>query len=351
MVASTANGGGSAVAHSRTWNVGGLPGISVVVSTYRRPEFLDELIKALTNQTLDHKHYEVIVVDNGSGDDTWLTLKDLVRSTSARMTVTSLATNRGPGGGRNHGISFVRAPLMLITDDDCLPTPGWLEAMKAAFEAGGDVLQGFVDSDPSDRAGAGPWTHTKVINQPTPFFETCNVGYRTAALRAVGGFDEKDALTAQIGGRAFGEDALLAWRVQEAGGTPMFVPDGLVYHRNIPGDFRHWLRGQRNLVGFPGLGNRSPLVAKWFWHRHFLAEETALFDLALLGVVGFLLTRRPLMGLLLVPYLRHRWPYALGKSNGERPLALARMAQLAVADGVSFASLAEGSIRHRRLVL
>jgi GT2 family glycosyltransferase len=343
----------ASVEFSPSWGDGPVPRIAAVVSTYRRPEFLPGLIEALTGQSLPTADYEIIVVDNGSTDTTWKTLTEQVRDVDARMAVTTLEANRGPGGGRNHGIALVRAPFLAITDDDCLPTATWLEEMLAALESGAAVVQGQVNADPADRSESGPWTHTKWITDPTPFFETCNVGYRTDALRGVGGFDEKDELTAQVSGRAFGEDALLAWRVQEAGGTAAFTDRSLVYHRNIPATFRDWLHGQRNLVGFPGLGNRSPLVAKWFWHRYFLARETALFDLALASLLAAGLLRRPWLLLGLLPWVRCRWPDARYRAKNDRTLALVlvRLGQLAVADGVSLASLAEGSVRHRRLLL
>jgi glycosyltransferase involved in cell wall biosynthesis len=306
---------------------------------------------SLVDQSLPHDEYEVIIVDNGSGDHTWATLQALARTSPVRLAVATLAQNRGAGGGRNHGFTLVRAPYVAITDDDCLPTPGWLAAMLATLEQEIEVTQGQVHADPADRESAGPWDHTKWITMPTPFFETCNVAYRTSAVRAVGGFDQTDSLTAQVSGRAFGEDALLAWRVQEAGGRATFAPDSLVYHRNIPADFGDWLNGQRNLVGFPGLGNRSPLVAQWFWHRYFLARETALFDLAAASLVASLVTRHRWMIAGALPWAYYRWPDAKGRARGNRALGVARLAQLAVADSVSLVSLVQGSIRHRRLLL
>jgi GT2 family glycosyltransferase len=340
------------VTFSPTWDQGPTPTIAAVVSTYRRPTFLHDLVAALEAQSLDYGEYEVIIVDNGSGDDTYERLCQLAAASPGRVAVTSLDDNRGPGGGRNHGFSLVRAPLACITDDDCLPTAGWLAAMRSTFNAGADVIQGQVNADPNGVDGAGPWDHTKWINEPTPFFETCNVGYRMDKFRAVGGFDETDSLTAQKGGgRAFGEDALLAWRVVEHGGHSTFAPESLVYHRVIPSDFSHWLDGQRNLVGFPGLGNRSPLVAQWFWRRYFLSRHTAIFDLAVLGVAAAVVTRRPWLALGLLWWAWDSWDDAMRKSKFDKAVAVQRLAQLALADGVSLVSLVKGSIRHRRLLL
>lgn len=342
---------GARVAYSPGWEVGPTPRIAAVVSSFRRATFLEGLLAALTTQTLDPSDFEVVVVDNGSGDETWERLVALAAASPARLAVASLPTNRGPGGGRNHGLGLVRAPLAAITDDDCLPTPGWLEAMLEAAASGADVVQGQVQADPATRDTAGPWDHVKWITAPTPFFETCNVAYRLSSFHKVGGFDEDDPLTAQFGGRAFGEDALVAWRMVEAGAQQSFWPDALVYHRVIPAGFAHWLRDQRNLVGFPGLGARSPLVAEWFWHRYFLTKETARFDLAVAGVAGAVCARRPWLALAAIPWAAARLPHARRLAGADRRQTPLRLAQLTVGDVVSLISLVEGTVRHRRLLL
>jgi glycosyltransferase involved in cell wall biosynthesis len=335
--------------YSASWE-GPAPRIGVVVSSYRRPHFLDGLLEALRVQTLASTDYEVVLVDNGSADATWERLVTAASTSPLRLAVTTLTTNRGPGGGRNHGLSMVRAPMVAITDDDCLPTPGWLEALVAAGDAGAQLIQGEVHAAHSE-LDAGPWDHVKWITSPTPFFETCNVAYDMTRLRAVGGFDEDDPLTAQVSGRAFGEDAVLAWRLQEAGAVATFCPAAVVEHRVVPATFADWLRDQRNVAGFPGLGRRSPLVTDWFWHRWFLSPTTAKTDLAALGLVAAALTRRPALALAALPWVADRVPEARRLAGPDRRLTPLRLVQLAISDAVTLASLLEGSARHRRPVL
>jgi glycosyltransferase involved in cell wall biosynthesis len=332
------------------WNTPIQPRIATVISTYRRPQFLPELLDSLARQTLPADQFEVIVVDNGSGDATAEVLADLVATTSLRLAVVLLPQNRGPGGGRNAGLALVTAPAVAITDDDCLPSPGWLSAMLDAIEDGAGLVQGEVHADPAC-ATTGPWDHVKWITEPTPFFETCNVAYRMDLVRQVGGFDEHDALTAQVSGRAFGEDALLASRLIGAGARPVFCRQSLVHHRVIPADFAHFLRDQRNLVGFPGLGARSPQVANWFWHRYFLSRHTAAFDLAVVGAVAAAVTRKRWPLLAIVPWLCRRLPEARHLAGPDRWRTPQRLGQLVVGDAVSLASLVEGSVKHRRVVL
>lgn len=338
-------------ATSPAW-CGPQPAIALVVASYGRATFLPGLLTAIEAQDLPNERFEAVIVDNGSTDETWTVLRALVESAEIRILALRLDANRGPGAGRNAGASRVRAPLMAITDDDCLPTPTWLPRLCDAFAAAPevDVVQGAVHADPASVASMGPWDHTKWIRHPTPFFETCNVAYRVAAFERVGGFDELDPLLHPASGRAFGEDACLAWEVQRRGGAAAFAPDALVHHRCIPADYASWLADQRELAGFPGLARRSPLVARWLHRGVFLDRRSEQFDLAVVGIGLAAVSRRSLPLLAVLPWLRRRWRNAGSQARGAESVP-AVLAQLAWSDTVALAALARGSIRHRRLVL
>lgn len=328
---------------------GPAPTVSVVVATYQRPHYLAELVASLEQQDLPAEEYEVVIVDNGSTDDTWSVLSALVEASPRRLAAVRVGTNAGPAPGRNAGVLETRAPLLAFTDDDCLPTPSWLRQVRLAFVGGADVVQGAVAPDPAGEPTMGPWDHTKRIRRPTPFFETCNVAYRRPAFDRAGGFDEDDPLLHPPSGRAFGEDACLAWAVQETGGAAAFAPQALVHHRCVASTYERWLADQRELAGFPGLARRSPLVARWLHRGVFLNKRSEEFDLAVLGVVVAAATRRPVVALVALPWLRRRWRDVRGLAPDGSRLAL--LGRLAGSDAVALAAMARGSIRHRRLVL
>lgn len=336
---------------SRTWAGGPVPDVAVVVSTYDRVAYLAELVAALEAQSLPLDAFEVVVVDNGSGDGTWAALDRLVAGTRLRMVACRLPANRGPAGGRNAAARLVRAGYLAFTDDDCLPAAGWLEAVLGTFAPGVDLVQGRVEPQPQSLPRLGIWGHTIWVTGATPFYETCNVAYRRSAFEAVGGFDEDDPLTARAHGRAFGEDACLAWQVQEGGGKAAFAGHAVVEHRCTPGGFWDRLAEHRHLSGFPGLARRSPLVARSCWHRVFLTRRSAAFDLAVGAGVAGLVTRRPVLALGALPWLWLRWPEARAKGAGRRTTAGWRLLQLAALDLTTLVSLVEGSVRHRRLML
>jgi glycosyltransferase involved in cell wall biosynthesis len=334
-------------ATSSSWPIGGTPQVSVHISTFRRPHFLPDLIDRLEAQTTPPADFEVVIVDNGSGDDTWSVLCDRVARTPLRMAVLRLDENRGPAGARNAATGVSRGDVLAFTDDDCLPASTWLERLLDAANGGAQVVQGRTEPDPQG-GGEGPWARSIRIVGPTSLFETCNIAYRRSAFDAAGGFDEEHGVSARPGGRAFGEDVLLGAKVVAAGGSRAFADDALVHHRNLPASYGDHLRGMRELAGFPALARESKVLTDALWAQVFLTERTAAFDLAVLSGLAALVWRRPALALGAIPWVLRTWP--MTRAHGGRP-GVVRLAQLAVADAVGAAALLEGSLRHRRPVL
>ena len=332
---------------SRSWPDARPPAVSVHVSTFRRPRFLPDLIDRLEAQTMSRQEFEVVIVDNGSGDETWSVLRERAVRTPLRMAVLRLDENRGPAGARNVATRHSRGALLAFTDDDCLPAPTWLARLVDAAGGAAVVVQGRTEPDPQG-GGEGPWARSIRIVAPTSLFETCNIAYRRPAFDAAGGFDEEHGVSARPGGRAFGEDVLLGAKVLADGGSRAFAADALVHHRNLPASYGDHLRSMRELAGFPALARESAVLSDALWARVFLTERTAAFDLARASGVGALLLRRPVLALGGLPWVLRTWP--MTRAHGGRP-GLVRLAQLAVADAVGAAALLEGSVRHRRPVL
>jgi glycosyltransferase involved in cell wall biosynthesis len=329
------------------------PEIAVVVATHRRASFLGDLVSALEDQDLGRDRFEVVVVDDASGDETWPTLERLVQASPLRLDAVRLERNAGPAGARHAGVARTSAPLLAFTDDDCLPRPGWLAGLVAAFAADPtvDVVQGRTEADPRVRHRQRPWDHTLWVTGPTPWFETCNVAYRRSAYDRVGGFDLDDPVLNPGGGSHFGEDVDLGARVLASGGRRAFAEDAVVDHRVLPGTWRSWLAARRRLADFPALARRSAVVRDATWHGVFLDRSTAAFDLAAVGVVAAAAGRRAWPLVLALPWARSRWREAR-RWAGSDPVAAAGVgARLAAGDAVALAALVRGSVRHRRLLL
>ena len=322
----------------------------MVVSTVDRADFLPGLLAALEAQR-GAPPFEVVVADDGSRDGTWQELTRRAAATSLPLCALRLGENRGAGAGRNAAVALARAPVVAFTDDDCLPTPGWVAALAAAFTAAGpgervDVVQGRTEPEPVQPPGT--WARSLWVTGPTPWLETCNIAYRRAAFEAVGGFPQGDVLLSRAGrGQGFGEDTWLGHQVLARGGGRVFAADAVVHHRWRPAGFRDHVAERRLLTLFPALARRVPAVADSCWGGVFLSRRTAAVDLAVLSVAGAAVARRPLWLVGVLPWLTTSWQPARAR-RGSLPL---RLGQAAVADVAGLVALLRGSVRHRRLVL
>jgi glycosyltransferase involved in cell wall biosynthesis len=304
-------------------------------------------------QTMPVASFELIVVDDASTDTTWEALGDLVAATALPARALRLARNAGQGAGRNVGLGVARGEVVAFTDDDCLPSPRWLERLTEPFtSAHGSspvvVAQGQTEAWPDDADGAGAWARTVWVLRPTWLFETCNVAYRRTDLVAVGGFPSGGDAPVGPHGRIVGEDAIAGWRVVENGAELVFVPEALVHHRHLPASYLDWLAEQRGRGCFPGLIDRSPLGRRALWRSWFLAPRSAAFDVATVALVGALCSRRARWLIGLVPWVILALPEA--RSRKGRGAAV-RLAQLFAGDSVGAAALVSASVRNRSVVL
>ena len=345
---------GVAEEHTSTaWSEDDPPPLSVVVSTYERASFLPDLFASLEAQTMPEASFELVVVDDASSDSTWEVLGELVAATALPARALRLARNAGQGAGRNVGLAVARGEVVAFTDDDCLPTPRWIERLTAPFaSAPGSapvvVAQGQTEAWPGDADAGGAWARTVWVLRPTWLFETCNIAYRRTDLVAVGGFPSGGDAPVGPHGRIVGEDAIAGWRVVENGADLVFVPEALVHHRHLPASYLDWLAEQRGRGCFPGLVDRSPLGRRALWRSWFLAPRSAAFDVATVALVGALWSKRARWLVGLVPWLLLALPDA--RSRGGRPAAV-RLVQLFAGDSVGAAALVSASVRNRSVVL
>ena len=316
------------------------PDVTVAVSTYRRPELLRRLLRALEEQTLGTDRFELVVHDDASGDTT----PDVLREpTPLRLTVLHADVNAGPAAGRERAWRTGTAPVVAFTDDDCRPTPEWLaEGLAAMRAAGRAVVVGRTAPDPEQEHLLVDFSRTLRVDDAT-FAPTCNAFYRRTDLEAVDGFDTRFA-------HPGGEDTDLALRAEAAGAPRTFAPRALVHHEVRASDLRVALRDVLRWVDVPLLYRKHPgarsttLTAGLFWKR---SHPPAVLLLA--GVLLAVARRSPTPLLLAAPWVRFRtavWPVARGP---RRRWALLPGA-LAV-DVLEVAVMVRGSVKHRTLVL
>ena len=202
-----------------------VPAVSVVTPTYNRSDQAERLLDALAAVEPPPGGFEVLVVDNGSVDDTSERLRARAATSPFPLRPQRVEVNNGPARARNLGWQEAAAPFVAYIDDDCIPDPGWLVAgvRRLASDPELGVVQGRTRMPPEfDGQVLSAWTVRHDITGPTHHFEGCNIFYRREALAATGGFDE------EIGW--WGEDAAAGWGVVEAGWLRGFEADAIVTH-------------------------------------------------------------------------------------------------------------------------
>ena len=208
----------------------GPPAVAVVVCTRDRPEMLDETLDVLAGVVRPSD--EVVIVDSASTDPR---VNEVIR----RRGVRSVRADRpGLARARNVGIGATTAPIVAFTDDDCLPSPGWTEAIERAFDdpAIGWVT-GRVEAVGDGRDAVTVRTDTGAIRyprgtDPIPVGHGANMAYRRVALDAIRGFDEMLGAGAPL---RSAEDHDAFWRVLEAGWEGRYEPAARVMHRQWRG--------------------------------------------------------------------------------------------------------------------
>lgn len=209
------------------------PEIALVVKTKDHGSRLDPFFGAISRLE-DACPWELIIVDNGSTDDTGERLRAFALEFQGEIKVIR-EPRPGTGLACNTGWRASKAPIVAFTDDDCYPEPHYLENIQAVFAdscvgfAGGRVLL----YDPTDaRVTINESEAEKVLNvgsfPPAGFIQGANMVFRRQALMDIDGFD--DAFSA-------GEDIDVVLRASASGWKGKYDPRLVVYHhhRRKPG--------------------------------------------------------------------------------------------------------------------
>ncbi len=218
------------------------PVVSVVIAARNAASTIDACLAALAAQTVEAR--EVIVVDDGSTDDT------PHRAHAAGVRVLD-SGGRGASAARNLGVSHASGRYVAFTDADCVPPPHWLARLVETLEAtsatgvGGGQRNVFPPGVRDAAAFDAFFRLASIVSdytrgaghevRPVAHNASCNSAYRRDALLAAGGFSE---------GLWPGEDVDLDLRLRAAGGTLLSVPDADVLHHR-PGHlgwFRQMMR-------------------------------------------------------------------------------------------------------------
>ncbi len=219
--------------------------ITVCICTHERPEYLRDCLDGLATQTVGPGGFDILVVDSGSSNAASMAIAGIVAGIpNARL----LRLDRpGLSLARNSGARFVGAGYIAYLDDDAIPNPDWIAAIRRAIEKyspaliGGAILPLWEAPLPRwwparllgvlsiiEAPGVGEYGHPGAAAALEPY--GANMILHVPSLLARGGFLE--SIGRQGGVLLSDEEKVLAWRMQRAGWRVLY-DSGIVVHHQI----------------------------------------------------------------------------------------------------------------------
>ncbi|MGK2945017.1 MAG: mycofactocin biosynthesis glycosyltransferase MftF [Desulfuromonadales bacterium] len=207
---------------------GNLPTISVIIPVKDRADDLRNCLTSLQELEYPQHKLEVVVVDDGSSDDTPRVAEEL-----GAVLVESGQVAGGPALARNKGAAVASGEILAFIDSDCTASQQWLMELLPVFAdadvaAVGGRVDGMFTESALDRYEAvmsslnlGRREMSGGQGGDTFYLPSCNLLMRKEAFTSAGGFRSELHV---------GEDVDLTWRLRDAGWKIVYLPRGTVFH-------------------------------------------------------------------------------------------------------------------------
>lgn len=213
--------------------------LSVVIPSYNRAAQLQACLQALAAQTLSPSTFEVVVVVDGSTDDTRARLAALTLPYPLRIV---WQANAGQCAALNRGAAEATGPVIVFLDNDVLPGPGLLEAHAQALQGQAThVGIGRLTMQPPASSSGFTRSFARMWNQ---HYDRLNEGVRAPGWRDCysGNLSVPRELWLAAGGFApdisAGFDIELGYRLEQHGARFVYVHGAVGEHN----DYKNFAR-------------------------------------------------------------------------------------------------------------
>lgn len=198
------------------------PKVSVVVCSYNGGSTLRACLESM--RKLNYSDYEVILIDDGSTDNTQAIARDFPEIHNFKQ------ENKGLSVARNKGIELSTGEIIAYTDSDCMVDPDWLYYLVQELLEGKYVAVGGPNISPPAAhhiqaaviAAPGGPSHVLINDTDAEHIPGCNMAFWKSGLVEIGGFDKAF--------RRAGDDVDICWRLLQAGFYIGYCPGAVVLH-------------------------------------------------------------------------------------------------------------------------
>lgn len=164
--------------------------VSVVIPVFNGENIIGTCIKSILKQSYPNEKYEIIIVDNGSTDNT----REIIRRYPVKMLIEE--SIRSSYAARNKGIKHAKGGVIAFVDADCVAYPTWLEGgVRAILEQSGDLAGGKVEFIYSKKTSAE--LYDSITNMQNKYeikenkvAKTANLFVRSSVFKNLGLFPE-----------------------------------------------------------------------------------------------------------------------------------------------------------------
>jgi len=199
--------------------------ISIIIPAYNSEKTIGKTIESLLKQNYSKKNYEIIIVDDGSSDNTQDTILKFKQVRLIKQ------NHKGPATARNLGATNAKGAILLFTDADCVLDKNWIKEMVKPFTNpeiigvsgtyktlnNDNFMARFIGYEIEER-------HERMKRQKfIDFIGTFSAAYRKKIFLKFGGFDTRFKTSS-------GEDPELSYRIDKAGLKMVFQPKAIVFH-------------------------------------------------------------------------------------------------------------------------
>ena len=199
---------------------------TVIIPAYNAEKTISETLKGLDKQSISRNQFEVIVIDDGSTDNT---INEVKKFKGIQIIQ---GKHNGPATARNNGAKKANASIIIFLDSDTIPSPQWLEEMLKPFDDPDVVgVQGAYKSNQKELIAKFiqleiEYRYQKLLSAKNlDWIGSYSAGYRKEVFLEKG--FERDFK------QASGEDPEFSYWLQKHGFKLVFQPKALLYHKHV----------------------------------------------------------------------------------------------------------------------
>lgn len=208
--------------------------VSVIIPAYNAEDTIKQCIEGIHNQT--YKNIEVIVIDDGSTDNTAKIAATL------KCKLIKLNKNMGAGNARNSGLKAAVGDYIYFIDSDCVPEKDCIERLMTGFSKAKEIgLVGGTCITPPDIDNILNLAHDvterykdfqNLDEKYMVYLSGANLCIKKEVVDRVGVFNEKFVTH---------EDFDFTFRAKQSGYKILFQPNAVSYHYHQRKKFQNYL--------------------------------------------------------------------------------------------------------------